>query len=94
MWGPDLRRTFEDVTRPERLEMHGSLHLILATEADRSRRAAAEQARLASTLRRPFAAIRARVSSRAAAHGSPPRAAPGPDSPALGRQPAASLRGR
>jgi len=71
--------------------MHGSLHLILATESDRSRRADASQARLAASLRRPFAAATARV---AAAHGIPPRAAPGTDSPALGHHPAAPLRGR
>jgi hypothetical protein len=71
--------------------MHGSLHLILATESQRSRQAAAGEARLAASLRRPFAAIAARV---AAAHGIPPRAAPGTDSPALGRQGAAPSRGR
>jgi hypothetical protein len=74
--------------------MHGSLHLILATESDRSRRANAAQARLASTLRRPFAAIVGRKSSRASAQGSPARAAPGMDSPSLGRPTAAPLRGR
>ena len=75
--------------------MHGSLHLIMATESDRSRRAAAAQAREASSLRRPFAAIRARVSTRRAAGvGSPSRAAPGTDSRSLGRPKAASLRGR
>jgi hypothetical protein len=75
--------------------MHGSLHLIYATESDRNRRAAADKARLASSLRRPFFAIRARVSARrAAVPGSPPRAAPGTDSRSLGRPAAASLRGR
>ena len=68
--------------------MHGSLHLIYATESDRSRRAAAEQARQASKFRRPlFRAI-------AAAHGIPPRAASGTDSHPLGRPAAAPLRGR
>jgi hypothetical protein len=71
--------------------MHGSLHLILATESYRSRQAAGKDARRAASLRRPFAAIAARV---AAAHGIPPRAAPGTDSPSLGRTRAASLRGR
>ena len=49
--------------------MHGSLHLIYATEADRSRRAAGERARLASTLRRPFgsAAVAARAPRRCCA---------------------------
>ena len=77
--------------------MHGSmsLHMILATETDRNRRAAAARARQSSSLARPFAAIRARVSTRrAAAHGSPSRAAPGTDSPSLGRPTAAPLRGR
>ena len=63
--------------------MHGSLHLILATESERSRQAAASEARLAASFRRPFAAVTGRL---AAAHGIPPRAAPG--------QPAASLHGR
>jgi hypothetical protein len=71
--------------------MHGSLHLILATESDRSRQAAAKEARLAASFRRPFAAIAAKV---AAAHGIPPRAAPGTESPKVGHQGAASLRGR
>ena len=74
--------------------MHGSLHLILATEADRSRRANAAQARLVASLRRPFAAIVGRAPSRASAQGSPSRAAPGMDSPSLGRPTAATLRGR
>jgi hypothetical protein len=42
----------------ERLPMHGSLHLILATETDRNRRAGADHARLVSSLRRPLAAAR------------------------------------
>ena len=71
--------------------MHGSLHLILAHESARSRHAAARKARLAASTRRPFATIAARV---VAAHGIPPRAAPGTDSPSLGRHEAASLRGR
>ena len=75
--------------------MHGSLQMIMATESDRSRRAAAAEARQASSLRRPFAAIRARVSTRrAAAPGSPSRAAPGMEARSLGRPNAASLRGR
>jgi hypothetical protein len=74
--------------------MHGSLHLLYATESDRSRRAAAAEARRASTLRRPFSAIRARARTRAAAHGSPSRAAPGMESPSLGRPSAAHSRGR
>jgi hypothetical protein len=61
--------------------MHGSLHLIYATEADRSRRAAGSRARFNASLRRPVSGIRARVSARAAAPGVPPRAAPGTESP-------------
>ena len=61
--------------------MHGSLHIIYATEADRSRRAAGSAARSAASVRRPMSAIRARVSARAAAHGVPTRAAPGTESP-------------
>ena len=70
--------------------MHGSLHLILATESDRSRRADAKRARLAASARsrRPLATLAARV---AAAHGLPPRAAPGTDTQALGHNGAASL---
>ena len=75
--------------------MHGSLHLIFATEADRTRRETAARNRRAASLRRPFGSIRARVSARrAAAHGIPSRAAPGTESPSLGRPHAASLRGR
>ena len=70
--------------------MHGSLHLILATESDRSRRADASQARLVASLRRPLATLASRV---AAAHGVPPRAAPGTDSRSLGQPTAAPLRG-
>jgi len=70
--------------------MHGSLHVILAHESARVRSTDAREARLAASIRRPFAAIASRV---AAAHGVPPRAAPGTDSPALGRR-AASIRGR
>ena len=88
MWGLALSRTFEYVEPPERHTMHGSLHLIYATESDRSRRAQGEQARLASTFRRPLGRMIA------AAHGIPPRAAPGTDSRSLGRHAAASLRGR
>ena len=62
--------------------MHGSLHLILATESERSRQASAREARLAAAFRRPLAAVTERL---AAAHGIPPRAAPG--------RSAASLRG-
>jgi len=76
-----------NATRPKGNRMHGSLQLILATETDRSRRAVADQARTARSVRRPFAARRTRLSNRAAArHGVPSRAAP------LGH--AASLRGR
>jgi hypothetical protein len=72
--------------------MHSSLHNILAAESARSRQAAASEVRLAASLRRPLAALAARV---AAAHGIPPRAAPGKDSsPSLGHHGAASLRGR
>jgi hypothetical protein len=63
--------------------MHGSLHLILANESVRARQADARMARRAASLRRPLAAFAARV---AAAHGIPPRAAPG--------QRPASLRSR
>ena len=71
--------------------MHGSLHMIFATESDRARREAAKQARLAASVRGTFTTLAARV---AAAHGLPPRAAPGTDSLSLGRHEAASLRGR
>jgi len=64
--------------------MHGSLHLILANESARSRLAAGREARRVASIRRPLAALAERV---AAAHGIPPRAAPG-------RPTAASLRGR
>ena len=75
--------------------MHGSLHIIYATEADRSRREAARNHRAASSSGRLFGSIRARVSARRdAAHGLPSRAAPGTDSLSLGRPHAASLRGR
>ena len=70
--------------------MHGSLHLIMAHESALVRQADARDARIAASFRRPFAAIVARV---AAAHGVPPRAAPGTDGPILRRR-AASLRGR
>ena len=62
--------------------MHGSLHMIYATESDRSRRAA--------SIRRPVTALVGRLAS---AHGIPPRAAPGTDS-SLGHNRAAALRGR
>lgn len=62
--------------------MHGSLHLILANESARTRQTAGREARRAASIRRPLAAIVGRL---AAAHGIPPRAAPG--------QTAASLRG-
>jgi len=71
--------------------MHGSLHLILAHESARGRQLDAREARRAAAFRRPFAAFAARV---AAAHGIPPRAAPGTDSRPLGHPEAASLRGR
>jgi hypothetical protein len=94
MYGPRLSRTFEYVAPshdPEgRHEMHGSLHMILATEIDRSRRADAA-ARRARRVRAPLATLAGRL---AAAHGIPPRAAPGRDSHAIGRHRAATLRGR
>ena len=71
--------------------MHTSLHNILAIETARSRQTAARDARRLNSVRRPFVAFAARV---AAAHGIPPRAAPGTDSPSLGHPNAASLRGR
>ena len=86
MWALPRSRTFNDVELPERPLMHGSLHLVLATEADRSRRAAGEQARVVASVRRPLGRALARVTRRAAAaHGIPPRGAPGK---------AATLRGR
>jgi hypothetical protein len=97
MWITTLRRTFEYATRTERSSpMHGSLHLIMATESHRARHAAARDARLAASLPSRFATILARVSPRAvaAAHGIPPRAAPGTDSPSLGHPTAAHVRGR
>jgi hypothetical protein len=57
--------------------MHGSLHLILANESARSRQAAARDARLTASSRRPNR-LAARV---AAAHGFPLRAAARTDSP-------------
>jgi hypothetical protein len=63
--------------------MHGSLHLILANESARARNEEAREARRAGSVRRPLAALASRI---AAAHGIPPRVAPG--------QSAASLRGR
>ena len=53
--------------------MHSSLHNILAVETIRTRQADASKARLASSIRRPLAALATRV---AEAHGIPPRAAP------------------
>ncbi len=74
--------------------MHGSLHIIYAFEADRSRREIVAQNRRTGALR-PFGSLRARVAARRdAAHGIPSRAAPGTDSLSLGRPHAASLRGR
>jgi hypothetical protein len=70
--------------------MHGSLHLVLAHESVRVRQAEAHGARRARWARRPLGTIASKL---AAAHGVPPRAAPGTDSPALRRR-AASLRGR
>ena len=97
MYGGRLSRTFEYVeqaghSRRKGFPMHGSLHLILATESDRSRRAEASRNRLARTARRgrPFARLAERV---VVAHGIPPRAAPGTDLP-LGHSGAASLRAR
>jgi len=75
--------------------MHGSLHIIYATEADRSRRETAARNRRAASVRRPFGSLRQRIAARRdAAHGIPSRAAPGTDSLSLGRPHAASLRGR
>ena len=71
--------------------MHTSLHDILATETHRSRQTAAREARLLDAVRRPLGAFAARV---AAAHGIPPRAAPGTDSPSLGHPHSVSLHGR
>ena len=70
--------------------MHGSLHMIYATESDRSRRAEGARARRAASVRGPVTALVGRL---AEAHGIPPRAAPGTDSP-LGHHRAATLRGR
>jgi hypothetical protein len=71
--------------------MHGSLHLILADVSNRNRQAQAREARLAASVRGPFTSLAARL---AAAHGLPPRGAPGTDAPSLGHRTAASLRGR
>jgi hypothetical protein len=71
--------------------VYSSLNSIMVTELQRSRQEAARNARLAASVRRPLAALAARV---AAAHGIPPRAAPGTDSPSLGHPSAAPLRGR
>ena len=71
--------------------MHGSLHLIVADVTYRNRQAAAREARRAASVRGAFTSLAARV---AAAHGLPPRAAPGTDSLSLGHHGAASLRGR
>jgi hypothetical protein len=70
--------------------MHGSLHLIFAHESVRIRQAEAREARRTRSSQRPLASIASKL---AAAHGVPPRAAPGTGSPALRRR-AASLRGR
>jgi len=91
MWGPALSRTFEYVEPPERLPtMHGSLHLILATESDRSRRTSAVRDRQVASLRR---SVFARRPGRDGARGVPTRGTPGTDSP-LGHPAAASYRGR
>ena len=66
--------------------MHGSIQLIIATETDKLRQRDAARARAAS--RSPLS--RKRFARRAAAHGVPPRAAPGMDS--LGRPSAALPR--
>ena len=74
--------------------MHGSLHIIYALEADRSRREVVTHNRRTGALR-PFGSLRQRIAARRdAAHGIPSRAAPGTDSLSLGRPYAASLRGR
>jgi hypothetical protein len=69
--------------------MHGSIQLIIASETDKLRHTDAARARR-SAPRSRFARMRARA--RVAAHGVPPRAAPGTDS--LGRPSAAFPRGR
>jgi hypothetical protein len=82
--------------------MHAPVHLVIALESDRIRRAEGEKARTTASSRRRFGKVLARVSPRAraaargirAAHGIPPRADPGKDSPSLGRPAAASSRGR
>ena len=63
--------------------MHGSLHIIYATEADRSRRETAARNRRAASLRRPFGSIRARVSARRAAAPASPAALPRERNPPL-----------
>lgn len=74
--------------------MHGSLHIVYALEADRSRRETISHNRRTGAFR-PFGTLRARVEARRdAAHGIPSRAAPGTDSLSLGRPYAASPRGR
>ena len=72
--------------------MHAPIHLVIATESDRIRRADAEQARARSSVRRRR--LRGVVTRVRAAHGIPPRAAPGTDSLSLGRPTAAPSRGR
>ena len=77
--------------------MHGSLHMIVANESVRTRLAdaAAARSRSRALVRRPGAAIARLLGNRAAAHGFPTRAAPGPESRSpLGHTAAAPLRGR
>ena len=78
--------------------MHGSLHLIVATESNRSRQADAAAARSRSRVsaRRPVGAMIMRLrGDRAPALGIPTRAAPGSESRSpLGHTAAAPLRGR
>jgi hypothetical protein len=95
MWDPPLSRTFEYVasaSSPKGPDMHGSIQLIVATETDKLRQRDAAQARR-STSRSPLARVRSRFAGRPAAHGVPPRAAPGMDSP-LGHPTPAVTRGR
>ena len=77
--------------------MHGSLHMIVATESIRTRHADAAAARSRSRVsaRRPAGAIARLLGNRAPAQGIPTRAAPGSESRSpLGHTAAAPLRGR
>jgi len=102
MWAPHpqpylrSRRTITPL--PERIPMHGSLHMIVANESIRTRQAdaAAARSRSRGSLRRPVGAMVARLrGNRAPAPGIPTRAAPGSESRSpLGHTAAAPLRGR